>query len=145
MRKLVSVLTAFAAMSLASPQGADAAEPAVTVGEVSAEAAQRDDVDLGALREMAEGAVKSLDDGHLPRGTHAVLSVSVVRLESRAGGSAKVSCVVSATLAIARAARSSPSSRARPAARTIPAACACSSAPRWAPPCAAPSRGCPRR
>jgi hypothetical protein len=98
MRKALSILTLLSGLSLTGSQAASAADPAVTVGEVSAAAAQRDDVDLTALRAMAEGAVQSLDEVHLPRGTHAVLSVSVVRLESRASDAAEVSCVVSATL-----------------------------------------------
>jgi hypothetical protein len=70
----------------------------VVLGEVTAQAAKRDDVDLDALRAAAADAVKSLDEAHLPKGTHVVLSVSVVRLESHAADSAEVSCVVSATL-----------------------------------------------
>jgi hypothetical protein len=98
MRKLVSILATLGVLATVSPDGADAREPAVELGEVTAKAAQRDDVDLDALRTMAADAVKSLDDAHLPRGTHAVLSVSLVRLESRASDAAEVSAVVSATL-----------------------------------------------
>jgi hypothetical protein len=98
MRKLASILSGLAVLAFAGSHGASAGEPAVALGEVTALAAQRDDVDLAALRAEAEGALQSLEDSHLPRGTHAVLSVSVVRLESHAGGSAEVSCLVSATL-----------------------------------------------
>jgi hypothetical protein len=98
MRKLASILSGLAVLAVAGSQGASAGEPAVALGEVTALAAQRDDVDLDALRAMAADAVKSLDDARMPRGEHAVLSVSVVRLESHAGGSAEVSCLVSATL-----------------------------------------------
>jgi hypothetical protein len=98
MRKLASILSGVAVLAFAGSQGAGAAEPAVALGEVTALAAQRDDVDLDALRTMAADAVSSLDEARMPRGAHAVLSVSVVRLESRASESAEVSCVVSATL-----------------------------------------------
>ena len=98
MRKLASILSGVAVLALAGAQGANAGEPAVALGEVTAQAAQRDDVDIASLRAEAEGALQGLEDSHLPRGTHAVLSVSVVRLESHAGGSAEVSCLVSATL-----------------------------------------------
>jgi hypothetical protein len=91
-------MTVVAVLVVASIEGAHADEPAVVLGEVTAQAAKRDDVDLDALRAAAADAVKSLDEAHLPRGTHVVLSVSVVRLESHASDSAEVSCVVSATL-----------------------------------------------
>ncbi len=83
---------------MASPDGARADEPAVVLGEVTAQVAKRDDVDLDALHAAAADAVKSLEEAHLPKGTHVVLSVSVVRLESHASDAAEVSCVVSATL-----------------------------------------------
>jgi hypothetical protein len=98
MRKLASILSGLAVVVLAGAPGANAGEPAVALGEVTAMASQRDDVDLDALRAMAADAVKDLDDARLPPGAHVVLSVSVVRLESRASTSAEVSCVVSATL-----------------------------------------------
>lgn len=98
MRRLVSILSALALFALASPDGARAGDPVVELGEVTAQASKRDDVDLDALRAAVADAVKSLDGATLPRGAHAVLSVSVVRLESRASDAAEVSCVVSATL-----------------------------------------------
>jgi len=98
MRKLVSILAALGVLATVSTDGADAGEPAVELGEVTAQAAKRDDVDVDALRTMAADAVKSLDDAPMPRGTHAVLSVSLVRLESHASDSAEVSAVISATL-----------------------------------------------
>jgi hypothetical protein len=97
-RRLVAIVSVLAMLAWASTEGARADEPAVVLGEVTAQAAKRDDVDLGALRAAAEDAVKSLDEAHLPKGTHVVLSVSVVRLESRASDAAEVTCVVSATL-----------------------------------------------
>jgi hypothetical protein len=97
MMKLASILT-MAALAVTSPQGAGARDRPVALGEVTAQATKRDDVDLDALRTMAADAVTHLDDSSLPRGAHAVLSVSVVRLESRASESAEVSCDVSATL-----------------------------------------------
>jgi hypothetical protein len=98
MRKLASILSGLAVLALAPTQGASAADPPIALGEVTAQASQRDDVDLDAVRAIAADAVNGLQDMHLPRGAHAVLSVSVVRLESRASESAEVSCVVSATL-----------------------------------------------
>ena len=98
MRKLASILSGLALLAVTAPQGAGAADRAISLGEVTAQAAKRDDVDLDALRTMAADAVTHLDDASLPRGEHAVLSVSLVRLESRASDSAEVSCVVSATL-----------------------------------------------
>jgi len=72
-------------------------EPAIGIGEVTAGASSRD-VDVGVLRAMVTEAVGTLDAGTLPLGSPAVLSVSVVRLESRAGSPAEVTCLVSATL-----------------------------------------------
>jgi hypothetical protein len=74
-----------------------AGEPPIGIGEVSAEASSRD-VDLGVLRAMVTEAVGTLDASALPRDSAAVLSVSVVRLESRAAAPAEVTCLVSATL-----------------------------------------------
>jgi hypothetical protein len=76
---------------------AEAGEPPVGVGEVTAVLSSTD-VDVEALRAMVEQAVGALDVTKLPRGAHAVLSVSVVRLESKAASSAEVTCVVSGTL-----------------------------------------------
>jgi hypothetical protein len=81
-----------------SLQGASAAEPPVALGEVTAQAAARDDLDVDALRTMAADALRSMDASTLPRGAHAVLSVSLVRMESHATTPAEVSCAVSATL-----------------------------------------------
>jgi len=78
-----------------------ASEPALTLGEVTAQATSRDDVDVDALRAMALDAVRGIDGARIPRGARAaVISVSLVRLESRvaAPAPAEVSCVVSATL-----------------------------------------------
>jgi hypothetical protein len=74
-----------------------AAEPSIGVGEVTANAGSGD-VDVGAVRSMVEDAVGTLDPARLPRGAHAVLSVSVVRLDSRESSPAEVTCLVSATL-----------------------------------------------
>ncbi len=71
-----------------------AGEPPIGIGEVTA---QRDG-DAVALRTMVTEAVGALDASALPPGSAAVLSVSVVRLESRAGSPAEVTCLVSATL-----------------------------------------------
>jgi hypothetical protein len=76
---------------------AQAGEPPIGVGEVTA-AASSADVDEGMLRAMVEQAVGELDTTKLPRHAPAVLSVSVVRLDSRESPSAEVTCVVSATL-----------------------------------------------
>lgn len=76
---------------------AQAGEPPIDVGEVTA-ALSSTDVDVPTLRSMVEQAVDALDATKLPRGAHTVLSVSVVRLDSRASSSAEVTCVVSATL-----------------------------------------------
>jgi hypothetical protein len=75
---------------------ARAAEPAIGIGEVSvAGAPESSEVDDATLRAMVEEAVGAIDSSRLPRGRGAVLSVSLVRLESR---SEQVSCLVSATL-----------------------------------------------
>jgi len=74
-----------------------AGEPTIGIGEVTAEASSRD-VDVGVLRAMVTEAVGTLDASTLPRGSAAVLSVSVVRLESRVASPAEVTCLVSATL-----------------------------------------------
>lgn len=85
------------AAALVAVDARGAGEPAIGIGEVSAEASSRD-VDMGALRAMVTDAVGTLDASTLPRGSAAVLSVSVVRLESRTGSPAEVTCLVSATL-----------------------------------------------
>jgi len=74
-----------------------AGEPPIGIGEVSAEASSRD-VDVSLLRAMVTEAVGTLDASTLPRGASAVLSVSVVRLESRVASPSEVTCLVSATL-----------------------------------------------
>jgi hypothetical protein len=96
--KLPSLLAATAAILAVSLQEAEAGDPVVALGEVTVQAAARDDLDPGALRTMVADAVQSIDASSLPRGSHAVLSVSLVRLESRASSAADVSCQVSATL-----------------------------------------------
>jgi hypothetical protein len=90
---------------------AGAADPLLGIGEVNAGAAGAfEDVDDGTLRGIVEEAIGTLDPGKLPRGRAALISVSVVRLESKppatsaTGGAAgstssyEASCVVSATL-----------------------------------------------
>jgi hypothetical protein len=88
-----------AALALVAPGAASdarAAEPAIGVAEVTAAASR--DVDVEALRAMVVEAVGALDTSQLPRGEHALLSVSVVRLDARDATPAEVTCVVSATL-----------------------------------------------
>jgi hypothetical protein len=97
MKKLVGILSSCLLVGVLARDGSGA-DPAVALGEVSAEAANRDDVDVRALRAMAAEALQNLDDARLPRGAHAVLSVSLVRLSSSSSASAEVACVVSATL-----------------------------------------------
>jgi hypothetical protein len=75
---------------------AGATEPAIGIGEVSV-AAAAGELDDGTLRTIVEEAVVAMDSTKLPRGRGAVLSVSLVRLESRPEP-LEVSCVVSATL-----------------------------------------------
>jgi hypothetical protein len=98
MGKLVSLFASGVMVTMGLTAAAQAEEPAVQLGEVTAQAAARDDIDVEALKAMAADAVKGLDASAMPRGSHAVVSVSVVRLESKAEGAAQVSCVVSATL-----------------------------------------------
>ena len=86
-----------AAAVLVALDGRAAGEPPIGVGEVTASASSRD-VDVGALRAMVTEAVETLDTSTLPRGSSAVLSVSVLRLDSRVTAPAEVTCVVSATL-----------------------------------------------
>lgn len=74
-----------------------AGEPPIGIGEVSAGASSAD-IGVDALRAMVAEAVDGLDARALPRGSSAVLSVSVVRLESHLAPPADVTCVVSATL-----------------------------------------------
>jgi hypothetical protein len=90
----------FAVLVAAALVGLDAraaGPPSIGIGEVTASSSTRD-VDLGVLRAMVTDAVGTLDARTLPRGSAALLSVSVVRLESRAGSPAEVTCLVSATL-----------------------------------------------
>lgn len=87
----VAVVLALAAFD------ARAGEPPIGVGEVTT-ALCSTDVDVDALRAMVEQAVGALDTTKLSHSAPAVLSVSVVRLDSRASSSAEVTCVVSATL-----------------------------------------------
>lgn len=75
------------------------------VGEVTvpalagqAQAADGADIDPTALRTMVSQAVRTLDGSKLPRGSHAVLSVSLVRMNKHVDHSAAVTCAVSATL-----------------------------------------------
>jgi hypothetical protein len=75
-----------------------AGDAPVTLGEVTVQASSRTDVDADALRSMAADALESIDGAKLPAGTRSVLSLSLVRLESRASTPAEVSCQVSATL-----------------------------------------------
>jgi hypothetical protein len=95
----IASLLAFALALLAPGTASDAgaAEPAIGVAEVTAPAASRD-VDVEALRAMVVEAVDALDTSQVPRGAHALLSVSVVRLDARDATPAEVTCVVSATL-----------------------------------------------
>jgi hypothetical protein len=86
------VLVATAAHGSPSPSSSP-----IGVGEVTAEAASRD-VDVAALRAMVNDAVARLDTAGLPREGVAVLSLSLVKLDSRASDPAEVTCVVSATL-----------------------------------------------
>jgi hypothetical protein len=71
--------------------------PPVGVGEVGVAADSRD-VDVDALRSMVVEAVGALDVSAVPKGAHAIVSVSVVRLDARDSSPAEVTCVVSATL-----------------------------------------------
>jgi hypothetical protein len=71
----------------------------VEVGEVTTQAAEDGaDVDPASLRTMVSQAVGTLDGSQLPRGARAVLSVSLVRMNTHVGQSAAVTCAVSATL-----------------------------------------------
>jgi hypothetical protein len=85
------------AVALVAADARATGEPPIGVGEVSAEASSRD-VDMGVLRAMVTEAVGTLDASTLPRGSAAVLSVSVVRLESHVASPSEVTCLVSATL-----------------------------------------------
>jgi hypothetical protein len=75
-----------------------AGEAPVEVGEVTTQAVDGADIDPAALRTMVSQAVRTLDGSQLPRDAHAVLSVSLVRMNKRIEHSAAVSCAVSATL-----------------------------------------------
>jgi predicted RecA/RadA family phage recombinase len=108
-----AVATCLAGICLAAlvapPARAGTGEVPVDVGEVSAVAVSPE-VDEGALRSMVVDAVGAIDATTIPKGAHAVLSVSVVRLDARGSSpaqpgqptqpaqSAQVTCVVSATL-----------------------------------------------
>ena len=82
----------------AGASDAGAAEPALGIGEVSVAATPATgEVDDATLRAIVEEAVGAIDASRLPRGRAVVLSVSLVRLESRAEP-LEVSCLVSATL-----------------------------------------------
>jgi hypothetical protein len=70
----------------------------VEVGEVTTLAADGADIDPASLRTMVSQAVRSLDGSSLPRDAHAVLSVSLVRMNARVDDSAAVTCAISATL-----------------------------------------------
>ena len=85
------------AVALVAADARATGEPPIGIGEVSAEASSRD-VDMGVLRAMVTEAVGTLDPSTLPHGAAAVLSVSVVRLESRVASPSEVTCLVSATL-----------------------------------------------
>jgi hypothetical protein len=65
---------------------------------VTTQAADGADIDPAALRTMVSQAVRTLDGSQLPRDAHAVLSVSLVRMNKRVDRSAAVTCAVSATL-----------------------------------------------
>jgi hypothetical protein len=56
------------------------------------------DLDVTALRAMVSDALAALDPSGMPRDGAVVLSLSVVRLDSRPSAPAEVTCVVSATL-----------------------------------------------
>jgi hypothetical protein len=107
-----AVATCLAGIALAAlaplPARAGTGEVPVDVGEVSVVAASPE-VDEGALRAMVVDAVDAIDVTTIPKGAHAVLSVSVVRLDARASSPGQgsqgspstrqqVTCVVSATL-----------------------------------------------
>ena len=79
-------------------QEGHAAEAPVEVGEVTTEPAGGGGVDTPALRAMVTQALRTIDGSRLPRGSRAVLSVALVRMDSRVESSAAVSCAVSATL-----------------------------------------------
>ena len=95
MGKIVLPALLSALVVLASPD-ARPAQPAIGIGEVSI-VQPTAEIDDGTLRAMVEDAVGSLDGAALPRGRAAVLSVSLVRLDSHADP-LEVTCVVSATL-----------------------------------------------
>jgi hypothetical protein len=75
-----------------------AGESPVEVGEVTTQAADGADIDPASLRTMVSQAVRALDGSQLPRGARAVLSVSLVRMNTHVGQAAAVTCSVSATL-----------------------------------------------
>ena len=75
-----------------------AGESPVEVGEVTTQAADGADIDPTSLRTMVSQAVRTLDGSQLPPAAHAVLSVSLVRMNARVDHSVAVTCAVSATL-----------------------------------------------
>jgi hypothetical protein len=84
-------------------QQGNAGESPVEVGEVvvpalDGQAAANADIDSASLRTMVSQAVRTLDGSKLPRGSRAVLSVSLVRMNARVDHAAAVTCGVSATL-----------------------------------------------
>jgi hypothetical protein len=79
-------------------QQGSAGEAPIEVGEVTTQAADGADIDSASLRTMVSQAVRAIDGSKLPRGAHAVLSVSLVRMHASVEHSAAVTCAVSATL-----------------------------------------------
>jgi hypothetical protein len=95
------------ACAIASP-AAEASDPgAVALGEVST-IVQRGNLDLRALlRSTLEEELRALDLSRVPRSRHAILSVSLVRMDTQTSQEAEsdaavTTCVVSATLRDAR-------------------------------------------
>src|SRR5579863_4925471 len=80
------------------PAPVDGADNPIAVAEVSAAGAGDAKVDEQLLRSLANRAVDALDKSKLPRRGGVLLSVSLVRLETRASGQAEVHCTVSAAL-----------------------------------------------
>jgi hypothetical protein len=92
-----ALVVAAALLALDAGAARAAGESPIGIGEVSAGASSAD-IGVEALRAMVAEAVDGLDARAMPRGSSAVLSVSVVRLESHVASPADVTCVVSATL-----------------------------------------------
>lgn len=95
MGKIALPALAVALVVLAAPE-ARTAQPAIGIGEVSI-VEPTAEIDDGTLRTIVEDAVGSLDAVALPRGRAAVLSVSLVRLDTHSDP-LEVTCLVSATL-----------------------------------------------